>query len=205
YARGFLRSYSEFLHLDADRIVAMYDASLAPPAEPVPESTEVPPARPAMRRSKPLVAAAVAAVIVAGYLAGSRDEQPRHQGAPLQSQAPPQGVVAPPASSAPAVPPAAPVPPQAPEVPAPPAVAAGRTVLTLSFTRDAHMVMNVDGEMPQEYEVRAGDVIEWEGERFFAVELSDGAAVEARLGGKPVKALGNGPVSVVLRTDGTTE
>lgn len=66
YVRGFLRTYADYLGLDADLLVAEYNARFAPPEEPPPQLTPLRRLEPRTLRFRGTVAA-VLAVAVGGF------------------------------------------------------------------------------------------------------------------------------------------
>ena len=106
--------------------------------------------------------------------------------------------VQPPAGSAPAASePAQPLPKNS----APPAAAALQNsigeviaeegiVLRLKAVSAARLNITIDGSVSQEYDLVAGDLVEWKAEKMFLLDLENAASVEAELDGKPLKPFG---------------
>lgn len=205
YIKGFLRLYAGYLSLSGDDIVARYEKGLAPPpaAQPAAAKTQAAPERPGIdslervRHPGPgrwavpaLLLAAV--VIVALFL--SEDERPAAPPAPplpapaaVPAPAPMVTPVQKPLSSSRGALP----PPQAQgETVAPTPGKKGGIVLKLRFTQDSWLSITIDDSISQRYDLKAGDIIEWKGERSFALDLGDGGAVEGELNGRPLKGLG---------------
>jgi hypothetical protein len=88
-------------------------------------------------------------------------------------------------------------------VPGEPPVKTG-IVLRLKVNQDSWLQMTIDGNLSQQYDLKVGDLIEWKGERSFALELGNGGGVEAELNGAPLKPFGEPgkPVRVVVRPGG---
>ncbi|QXM10323.1 DUF4115 domain-containing protein [Geomonas subterranea] len=225
YIKGFLRLYAGFLSLSGDEVVARYERGLAPPpgAQPeagAPRAAHAP--RPqamapqtgidTLERAKIrtpgrwIIPALLLGAVVIAALFFSEGEPPKVQ-APVTAQAP----AAPPAP--------APQPVQQPvssarnegaTLPAgtetAPAAPAGRqsgVVLRLRFNRDSWLSITIDDSISQRYDLKAGDIIEWKGQRSFALDLGDGGAVEGEFNGRPLKALGEAgkPAHVELKGD----
>jgi cytoskeleton protein RodZ len=93
YARGFLRTYADYLELDAELFVDEYNARFAPPEEPLPELTprrRIDPQRLAARRTiGALLAVALVAVLAWRLDADGEPTQPAPTGAPAARKAPP--------------------------------------------------------------------------------------------------------------------
>jgi len=77
-------------------------------------------------------------------------------------------------------------------------------VLKLKVVQDTSLHIVLDGTVSQQYDLKAGDVIEWKGEKSFLVDLGNGDAVEAELNGNQLKKLGEQgkPVHLIIRSDG---
>jgi cytoskeleton protein RodZ len=77
-------------------------------------------------------------------------------------------------------------------------------VLRLKVVQDSPLQITIDGAVSQQYELKAGDLIEWKGERMFSLELGNAAGVEAELNGVPLKSFGEAgkAVRLVIRADG---
>jgi cytoskeleton protein RodZ len=104
---------------------------------------------------------------------------------------------------------AAPAPPATQPAAAPESAPAGDEagpgiVLRLKVVQDGPLQMTIDGAVSQQYELKAGDLIEWKGERMFSLELGNAAGVEAELNGVPLKSFGEAgkAVRLVIRADG---
>ncbi|WP_224981820.1 helix-turn-helix domain-containing protein [Geomonas agri] len=227
YIKGFLRLYAGFLSLSGDEVVARYEKGLAPPPGAQPEAS-APSATHATRSQgmapqtgidtlerarfrnpgRWVVPALLLVAVAVAALFFSEGDQPRVQ--------------APPSTPAPAAPPApAPVTqpvqkpvssarsaaaPQPAGTETPAAAPAGKQsgiVLKLRFNRDSWLSITIDDSITQRYDLKAGDLIEWKGQRSFALDLGDGGAVEAEFNGRPLKALGEAgkPAHVELKSD----
>lgn len=206
YVRGFLRSYAAFLGLDGNRVVALYDEMNATSRlrETRPASgneNERQPRR--WRRHGRWFVPAVLLAIVAVFSVFFGDEESAERNAvPAIIPAPSPAVVAQqqPISSARPVPAAATPLPEVTAQPTEP-VPRGGIVLRLKVVQDSGLVMTIDDSISQQYELKAGDLIEWKGERSFALELTNGGAVEAEFNGKALPPLGEPgkTASLVLR------
>jgi cytoskeleton protein RodZ len=214
YIKGFLRLYAGYLSLSGDDVVRRYEpvapASVAPPIAHAPERPSVQ----IMERAKLggagrwvipvllLVLVVLAAVFLTDHEGKQQRPAPQTQvaEAPAPPPAPPKEAVQPQRSSAAAVP----GPPKAetpPEAVAPGQQQPGGIVLRLRFNRDSWLSITIDDSISQRYDLKAGDVIEWKGNRVFVLDLGDGGAVEAELNGKPLKPLGEAgkPAHVELK------
>jgi len=100
YARGFLRTYADYLGLDADLFVDEYNARFAPPEEPPPQLTPVRRIEPRTLRLPGIVGAllavALAAVLAWRLDAGGEETKPSPPKGSAARQAPPMTARAPP-------------------------------------------------------------------------------------------------------------
>ncbi len=206
YIKGFLRLYAGFLSLSGDDIVARYEKGLAPPPGPQPTAaakTEAETKGPGMGSLERVKAAGpgrwavpallLAAVVIAAIFI-SEDER---LVAPPPAAPPAPAAVPAPAPLATAV--QKPLSSSRGALTAPPAEGEsaptlpgkkGGVVLKLRFTQDSWLSITIDDSISQRYDLKAGDIIEWKGERSFVLDLGDGGAVEGELNGRPLKALG---------------
>ncbi|WP_136526705.1 helix-turn-helix domain-containing protein [Geomonas ferrireducens] len=204
YIKGFLRLYAGYLSLSGDDIVARYEKGLAPPPGLQPtatNTTEAESKRPGIVSLERVRVAGpgrwavpalllIAVVVVAVFI--SEDERPvapppAAPPAPAAVPAPAPLAVQKPLSSSRG---ALPAPPAEGESTATPPGKKGGIVLKLRFTQDSWLSITIDDSISQRYDLKAGDIIEWKGERSFVLDLGDGGAVEGELNGRPLKALG---------------
>lgn len=204
YVKGFLRIYAGFLGLPGDHLIARYDADAAQPT--AGEKVTPPPRQEIKHHPKgrwyiPLLL--LATVVVASFFFGER-EKPQPEQPPVAAVPTP---VQPAMTSVAVAPPAASVPVDAPgeptAVPATPAPDDGG-ILKLKVNQDSLLTITVDDSFSQQYDLKAGDLIEWKGERVFTLDISNGGGVEAELNGRPLPAFGpvGKPVVAVVKTDG---
>ena len=213
YVKGFVRLYASFLGLSGDEAVARYERQLAGP-EPPREDQPAPPKQAATRLSSTswghwgIPAFLLTVILVIAMLPGEkREQQPVTQ--PVIVNKPAASIPVPRQerlSTAIKLPTeAAPLPAAVSPEALPPHEDGGQgVVLKLKVVQDSSLLMTIDGEAFQQYELKAGDLIEWKGERMFALELGNAAGVEAELNGVPLKSLGEAgkPARVVIRADG---
>jgi hypothetical protein len=74
----------------------------------------------------------------------------------------------------------------------------------LKVNQDCWLHITIDETVSQQYELKAGDLIEWKGERVFALDMGNAGGVEAELNGKPLKPFGaqGKTAHVVLKGEG---
>ncbi|NMC73999.1 MAG: helix-turn-helix domain-containing protein [Geobacteraceae bacterium] len=82
-------------------------------------------------------------------------------------------------------------PPEASDIPPVPLVSREKgIVLKMKALEDGYLVVTIDDMVSQQYDLRAGDVIEWKAERVFSLDLDNAGGVEAELNGKLLKPFG---------------
>lgn len=206
YIKGFLRLYAGYLSLNGDEVVRRYESSLpaaaaAPVARPEPETrterSSVEIVRKAQTRGHGRWGIPLLLLLMVGlaalFFTDSDDPGPApapQQVAPAPAPAPVAVPVLPQVTSAAKAPLPAAQGEAAGQV-LPPAVRQpGGIILRLRFNQDTWLGITIDDSISQRYELKAGDVIEWKGERLFVVDVGDGGAVEGELNGRPLKNLG---------------
>lgn len=217
YIKGFLRIYAVYLGLSGDEVVGRYESALAPrPPQPAGEARQSKPERKgdakARRRGRWFVPFMLLVIVAAiAYLVDDKEERPARVEPPVTRPR----VVAAPApvqplrTSATARIATAPSPP-VPEAKVAPVSAGSEPstkgiILKLKVTQDSRLNITIDDAISQEYDLKAGDLIEWKGERVFTLDLGNAGGIEAEFNGKPLKPFGerNKPAHVVLKAEGT--
>jgi transcriptional regulator with XRE-family HTH domain len=216
YIKGFLRVYAGYLGLSGDEVVAIYDKSRASQqTRPLRESDK----DEALREDKPITSTPgrwlvplvlLVAVVVAAYIVGDKEEKTNKGPAPATSRsqtvALPTPVQAARSSSA--------------KKPGPaPAVAETRTalpvaadggrkpgiILRLKVNQDCWLNITIDNIVSQQYDLKAGDLIEWKGEKVFDLDIGNAGGVEGQFNGTPLKPFGEPgkTAHVILKAQGT--
>jgi cytoskeleton protein RodZ len=223
YLKGFLRIYTNYLGLNPDDMLRLYDkyanGSDTKPAEPRIGTGTVPPKR-RMSFKKFAIPAFLLLLIVitAGILNRSNAPPKREQTPPQTAEQKPAQAIQPVHSSAHIPPPyqkpeskSAPVERPADAQPADqnggqsqPAETARSFIVRMKVNQNGTLNVTIDGAVSQKYELTAGDAIEWKAEKQIALDLSNAGGVEVELNGKPLKPLGlaGKPVFIVLDADG---
>jgi cytoskeletal protein RodZ len=212
YIKGFLRVYAGYLGLSGDEIIAMYDRSLAPlPPQFSPDSTKNEPlqkeraagARPG-RWLVPVIL--LIAVVTVAYIVGGKDEKGHKSPAPVPLTATLPGPVQPPRSTVrqqpgPRITVAAP--PKSGMVESGGEQPSG-IILKLKVNQDCWLNITIDSTVSQQYDLKAGDLIEWKGEKVFVLDLGNAGGIEAEFNGKSLKPFGESgkTAHVVLKVDG---
>ena len=95
------------------------------------------------------------------------------------------------------------MPPEPPVVPA----AEGGAILKLKVNQDCWLNITIDGAVSQQYDLKAGDLIEWKARETIALDLGNAGGVEGVFNGKPLASFGEtGKVAhVVLKADGNRD
>jgi len=77
----------------------------------------------------------------------------------------------------------------------------------MKVLHNSKLAVTIDGATTQSYDLSSGDIIEWKASNSIALELSNAGAVEAELNGKPLKSFGSTGKSayVVIGTDGVKQ
>jgi cytoskeleton protein RodZ len=213
YVKGFLRIYGGYLGLPGDELVAMYDRSLAvrQPQSVLQGEQDEP--RPSVQRTIPgagrwlIPLFLLVIVVAAAYIIGGRERitgkathvasQPREAAAPPPIQPPRstaaqkgEPVASPPLKSAA-------VQPGGGERPA-------GIILRLKVNQDCWLNITIDNVVSQQYDLKGGDLIEWKGEKVFALDIGNAGGVEGELNGRPLQPFGapGKTAHVVLKADG---
>jgi len=204
YVKGFLRVYGKHLGLSPDELIRRYEEGLASGPAEVQGEDEAGAAPVAVRAAAPnrnrwmiplvlLVLVLVTATIIPQ---GEPPPPPPVTGqVPVKPLPTPQPVQAPLSSvTEPPLPvllqaPAKPQETKAPE-PAVSAPAVSGIVLKLKVNQDCWLNITIDGAVSQQYDLKAGDLIEWKGERFFSLDLGNAGGVEAELNGQALPSFG---------------
>jgi cytoskeletal protein RodZ len=204
YCKGFLRIYAAHLNLSADDVVARYERAtgqpnqqnVAPPGRQTLQESRIPAERPKKKWFLPLVLLAV--VIVLSMVIDTDHRPPPNR--PEKSQSLP--VVQPvpvlkPVSSAQSITAVPPVPETGDKQPAlpiqvlPPAETTGKgLILRFKVNQDSWLNIDLDGRFSQQYELKAGDVIEWKADSVITVDLGNAGGVEAEFNGKALPPFG---------------
>jgi cytoskeletal protein RodZ len=76
-------------------------------------------------------------------------------------------------------------------------------ILKLKVNQDCWLNITIDGAFSQQYDLKAGDLIEWKAEESLALDLGNAGGVEAEFNGKPLASFGEpGSVAhIVLKAD----
>ena len=208
YVKGIIRSYARILGLSPEPLITGYTEGREPD-EPDEARTgdDVPPAR-----KQWVLLLIIGFIICAGYMLAQRetgrDLSPTLSGQTVLLTPARQGVqprrtshlhsVIPPATP-PALPPSE---ERAKE--STPEANTAKSVLKAKIHAECQLTMTIDDMPSQQYDLKPGDQVEWIGERYFAIELTDAGAIEVELNGRPLPSLGKSgeTTSVVITGDG---
>lgn len=215
YVKGFLRLYAGFLGLSGNDLVSWYEkASLNPADEHAPQKKRFrePRSRSIERKGRWAVTIFLLIVVAlaAYFMEPPGNSQVRTVAKPAVPVQPVQPPVQPRISSAlpVTVPPQSEVagkealPVQAEKLPP------GKGIfLRLKVNQDCWLNIDIDGEMSRQYYLKAGDLIEWKGDKYFALDIGNAGGVEAEFNGKAMKSLGEPgkPVHLVLKAEGAEQ
>lgn len=214
YVKGFLRAYAVFLGLSGNEIVAMYERIASPPAVHSVEATRPRDPGGVKVRSRgrwfvPLLLLPVLAVTA--YLSDEKrvkTEKPLSLATPQVTSAP--SLVQDVRSSANqdrghALPPelTRPIPSDSVERGTQPA----GIVLRLKVNQDSSLNITIDGTVSQQYDLNAGDLIEWKAEKSFTLDVGNAGGIEGEFNGKPLKPFGETGRSahIMLKAEGAEQ
>lgn len=198
YVKGFLRIYAGYLGVSGDTVVAMFERDTAPP-----QTRSVVEKEPARRNTHPasgkgrwlIPTMLLVMILLVAYIFD--DKEPRRSPAPQLPVAPPIASVPAPvqgvrtsATTAAIQPPPLPVPATIDAVSPPSEQPAKGIVLRLKINQDSWLNITIDGAVSQQYDLKAGDLIEWKGERLFTLDLGNAGGIEGEFNGKPLKPFG---------------
>jgi len=224
YLKGFLRIYATYLGLNPDDMIRLYERLYsASRGESVQSSGTAGVGDPPPRKKFPLQKLAMPAVIlvlilITASVINRSPSAPVRQNQPASATAP---VAAPPvqqphSSARPAVPAKIPdeaeveqkrgdsLPPVQNGVLKPSPESSKGFVVRLKVTQGGTLTVTIDGSTSQDYDLVAGDSIEWKADRTISLELSNPGGVEAELNGRQLKPFGQSgkPATVVLDSEG---
>ena len=203
YVKGFLRVYGKHLGLSPDDLIARYEECLTP-ASSKEEGEDDGDSQRAARVSLParnrwlIPLVLLALVLITATIIPQREPPPappvseQALSKVLLSQSPVQSPIS--SVTAPPVPRPQEVATEPPEQVSPessvPSTIPGGIVLKLKVNQDCWLNITIDGAVSQQYDLKAGDLIEWKGERFFSLDLGNAGGVEAEFNGKALPVFG---------------
>jgi cytoskeletal protein RodZ len=215
YIKGFLRVYAGYLGLSGDDIVAMYEGALSSrSAQPMEETRGAGPQRKEKSHGRgrwvvPLmlliIIIAVAFIVQEKEVKTVKLEPPASTPPVKASPAPVQPVRT---SAMQTVNLPAPVnaePPKSETVTDSSESKTKGIILRLKVNQDSRLNITIDNTISQQYDLKAGDLIEWKGERVFNLDLGNAGGIEAEFNGKPLKPFGEPgkPAHIVLKAEGS--
>lgn len=225
YLKGFLRIYANYLGLNPEDMLRIYERLYDPPVQTSTVTDEAEPVhKKGFRWHKLLLPVMLLLLMLIAATILNRQQAPELPPkvvSPVPSTpvaALPQVPIQPVISSVqqpPASPPKAESRPKLvkppgeitkPEIPVrhiapetPKSFIAGMKVI-----RNGSLSVIIDGAAPQHYELSIGDTVEWKAEKSIALELSNGGGVEVEVNGKPLAPLNSSgaPTYVVIDAEG---
>ena len=217
YVKGFLRVYAVYLGLPGDEVIAMFDNTRNPQQIQLPRDVD---GNPAQKRLKgvslpirwivPILL--LGAVLVTAYIYSDKEEKTKRESetnptvSPSQ-RATQQAAVLPPRSSATSIPATPPF--SSEDLKNAPAVVDGGTqggiILRLKVNQDCWLNITIDNSISQQYDLKSGDLIEWKGEKVFALDIGNAGGIEGEFNGRPLKPFGESgkTAHVILRAQET--
>ncbi|MBT0662845.1 DUF4115 domain-containing protein [Geobacter pelophilus] len=218
YCKGFLRLYAGYLGLSADAAVARYDAMVSGSAVADKQAVDEPPPRESTKNNRrwlmPLVLLSV--VLLVSIFVDTNQRPPVNRPAPqpdkaqavravpVQPQLSSSGATAAPSPMVPAPQPESPV-TAAPVVPGGEPPQEG-LILKLKVNQDSWLNVDIDGRFSKQYELKAGDLIEWKADSLITLDIGNSGGVEGELNGKSLPPFGASgkKTHVVLRPEGAS-
>lgn len=203
YVKGFLRVYGKHLGVSPDDLIRRYEDRVgAVPSMDQSDSDSVSPGvepvRLSMKNRWMIPLFLLAMVIITATIIPQREPEPPRPApktAPARALAPVLPLQQPMSSSAAVpltVPPAVPTetPEQLPPEASVPSSVPGGVVLKLKVVQDCWLSITIDGALSQQYDLKAGDLIEWKGERSFSLDIGNAGGIEAEFNGKTLPSFG---------------
>lgn len=210
YARGFLRIYANFLGLPAEEVLTHYQHGTCESAqeELVPVTPRVRSPRASNIPSKTWLwslAAVCLAVLAGSFLFADKEHGASRENQGMQLSQPKEYVVTaplknPPNSENSTGSPSQNLPLQS-EITANEASVTNRgIVLKMRALEDGYLKLTIDDTITQQYDLKAGDLIEWKADKVFSLDMENAGGVEAELNGKLLKPFGvkGSPAHVTL-------
>lgn len=215
YAKGFLRVYAQFLGLRDEEVMDAYRRNVCPelPIDVREESSQVDDSsvgRSGTNRRWILAAVPVSAILLALlalYCLKAGENAPKGESpiAPKMKAGSETASMRPVQSGAQAQSPATADVVEKEEAPfQAPVTQSKGVILRLKAIEDGSLDVTIDGMISQHYDLKTGDLIEWKGERGFAIDLENAGGVEAEFNGKTLAPFGEKgmPAHVELRAEG---
>jgi cytoskeletal protein RodZ len=196
YTKGFIRLYASHLGLSPEEAITMMEvrkAEINPELQSNPQVTRK--RLPAYSRN--LMIATLALALVSGYILLKPTQSSRVGIAPSAQAT--KSLVNVQEQSAPPTPP-----PPSPSPALPKNSDNQGIVLRLKSISDGKIHITIDGSVSQEYDLVAGDLVEWKAETAFVLDLDNAASVEAELDGVKLNPFGEQgkAAHLVLKADG---
>lgn len=210
YARGFLRIYANFLGLPADEVLTLYQHGTCEntPEELLPVTPRVRPPRASNIPSKPWLwslAAVCLAVLAGSFLFSDKEHGVTRENKSFQLSQPKEYVVTAPLNNPPTDEntvgnPSQTLPSQSETSANDSSVRAQGIVLRMRALEDGYLKLTIDDTITQQYDLKAGDLIEWKADKVFSLDMENAGGVEAELNGKLLKPFGakGSPAHIIL-------
>jgi cytoskeletal protein RodZ len=210
YARGFLRIYANFLGLPAEEVLTLYQHGTCETTqeELVPVTPRVRSPRASNIPSKPWLwslAAVCLAVLAGSFLFTDKEQSATRENQSRQLSQPKEYVVTaplenPPNSESTTENPSQNLPVQSEITANDSSVTDRGIVLRMRALEDGYLKLTIDDAITQQYDLKAGDLIEWKADKVFSLDMENAGGVEAELNGKLLKPFGakGSPAHIIL-------
>lgn len=229
YLKGFLRIYANYLGLNPDDVMRLYEKLYAPASSPKAGQTGSGNNSESVKRRFSWQRLALPAIlllfllITAGII--NRSTPPALPVAAPKPVAPaqPAAVILPVRSSVRPPPPVqktavdnavkkevksiAPVPEKTSEAQSQPPDSGKGFIVRMKVVQNGSLVVTIDGATAQNYDLTSGDFFEWKAEKNISLDLSNAGGVEVEMNGKQLKPFGpvGKPASVTIDADGAKQ
>lgn len=221
YLKGFLRIYATYLGLNPDDMIRLYDKLYITGSTPNGQkggnagSSEPPPRKKFPLQKLVMPAVLLVLILVTAAIINRSPSTPLRQNQAAPVAAPPAApTIQPILSSAKQPSPAKKSeedisdqqrPDSLPAVKSrtvPPAAENAKGfIVRMKVTQGGTLTVTIDGSTSQDYELVAGDSIEWKADRSITLELSNSGGVEVELNGKQLKPFGQPGKPAVVELD----
>lgn len=232
YLKGFLRIYANYLGLNPDDMLRVYEKLYAPAGSRIEGEPGGAGNHESIKRRFPwqklalpavlLLLLLITAAIINHSVTPPIQPQPAPK-APISVPAQPVAALLPVRSSASIPQPLSkkPVidnttakeinsdisPPEQSEVPSQLSDSVKGFIVRMKVTQNGSLIVAIDGATAQNYDLTSGDIFEWKAEKNISLDLSNAGGVETELNGKPLKPFGPSgkSASVILNAEGVKQ
>jgi cytoskeletal protein RodZ len=205
YVRGFVRIYGAYLGLTPEQLTPGLAAPQSQTTVAAEEDSAPVSGGNSIRWRRWFAPLSIGSCVLAlAYCYQQPDQLPPSRPPVSQQVAPPVAALPVQAARSSARPPISPTTPDpVASVPIAPASTPTGAILKLKVNQDCWLNITIDGAVSQQYDLKAGDLIEWKADESIALDLGNAGGVEAEFNGKPLASFGEpGKVAhIVLKSE----